>query len=111
MLNVLIRIIAAFVLTIASAWINPSTDEYVAYGNMGLPEQNWQPREVAGWPAPYLADRPGISVIHQVGFEDELRPGSFMATLSFWFVVILMLCSIVRRYRTTGLASSAVPNS
>lgn len=97
MLKVLIRIIAAFVLTIASAWINPPTDEYAMYGNMGPFEQNWQPREVAGWPAPYLADSPGTSVIHKVGLEDEFRPGSFIATLSFWFVVILMLGAIARR--------------
>lgn len=99
MLNIFFRVIAAFVLTIASASINPPTDERAMYGNMGPPEQNWQPREVAGWPAPYLADRPGTSVIHKVGLEDEFRLGSFIATLSFWFVVILMLGAMARRYR------------
>lgn len=110
MFKVLIRIIAAFVLTIASAWINPPTDEYAMYGNMGPPEQNWQPREVAGWPAPYLADSPGTSVIHKIGLEDAFRPGSFIATLSFWFVVILILGATVRRYRAIGSGSSADPN-
>jgi hypothetical protein len=99
MLTIFFRVIAAFVLTIASASINSSTDERAMYGNMGPPEQNWQPREVAGWPAPYLADSPGTSVIHEVGLEDEFRPGSFIATLSFWFVVILMLGAIVHRCR------------
>ena len=110
MLNCLIRIIAAFALTIASAWINPSTDEHAMYGNMGPPEQNWQPREVAGWPAPYLADNPGTSIIHKVGLEDKFRPGSFVATLSFWFVVILMLGAMVRRYRERGSGSTADTN-
>ena len=110
MLNILIRIIAALLLTIASAWINPPTSEYAMYGNMGPPEQNWQPREVAGWPAPYLADCPGTSVIHQVGLEDEFRPDSFIATLSFWFVAILILDAMARRCREIGSGSSADPN-
>lgn len=102
MLNVLIRTITALVLTIVSGWINPPTGKYAMYGNMGPPEQNWRPREVAGWPAPYLADSPGTSVIHQVGFEDEFRPSSFIATLSFWFVMISLLGAIARRYREIG---------
>ena len=82
-------IVAAFLLAIGTAWINPSTDERTMYGMEGLPEENWKPRKVAGWPAPYLADNPNTSVIHQVGIEDVFRPGPFIATMSFWYLVIL----------------------
>lgn len=99
MKNSVIRIIVAFVLTIASGFVNPSTDEHAMYGNMGPPEQNWQPREVAGWPAPYLADSPSTSVIHEVGVEDEFRPGPFVATLSFWYLVLLILSNIFLRFQ------------
>ncbi len=58
------------------------------YGHEGPLEHNWLPREIAGWPAPYLADNPSTSVIHNVGFEDVFRPGPFVATLSFWFLVV-----------------------
>jgi hypothetical protein len=97
MKSFVIRILFACTLTIASGLVRPSTDEHAMYGNMGPPEQNWQPREVAGWPAPYLADRPGTSVIHEVGFEDEFRPGPFVATLSFWYLVVLILSNIFLR--------------
>jgi hypothetical protein len=82
-------ILAAFILTIATAWINPATDERAMYGMEGRPEENWKPRAVAGWPAPYLADSPSTSVLHQVGPEDVFRPGPFIATLSFWYLVAL----------------------
>ena len=97
--KVLIRIITAFALTIASAWIDAPTDEYAVYGNMGTSQQNWQLRKVAGWPAPYLADNPGTSIVHEIGLEDDFRPMSFVATLSFWFLVTLVIGAIARRLR------------
>jgi hypothetical protein len=101
MKSFLIRIVVAFALTIASGLVGPSTDEHAMYGNMGPPEQNWQPREVAGWPAPYLADKPGTSVIHQLGVEDEFRPGPFVASLSLWYVMALILSNIFLRPQNT----------
>lgn len=94
-----IRTIVALALTFASAAVIPVTNEYAVYGNTGLPQQNWQSREVAGWPAPYLADDPGTSVIHQIGLEDELRYGPFIATLSFWFLVTLLLARLIRKLK------------
>jgi hypothetical protein len=88
MSRVLPRLIFALAITIATIWINPATDERTMYGHEGPVEQNWLPREVAGWPAPFLADNPNTSVIHDVGPEDNFRPGSFVATLSFWFLAI-----------------------
>ncbi len=59
MSGLLAKLLAAFVLTIASSWVTPSTHERAMYGTEGPLEQNWLPREVAGWPAPFLADDPG----------------------------------------------------
>lgn len=81
----------ALLLTIASASINPTTDERAMYGLEGPLEQNWLPREVAGWPAPFMADSPGISVAHVIGPEDDFRAGPFLASFSFWFLVASVL--------------------
>lgn len=88
MLRVLLSLIFALAITIGTIWINPTTDERTMYGHEGPVEQNWLPREVAGWPAPFLADNPNTSVIHNVGPEDNFRPGPFVATLSFWFLAV-----------------------
>jgi hypothetical protein len=92
-------IVAAFVITAGTAWINPATDERAMYGMEGLPEENWKPRKVAGWPAPYVADSPHTSVLHQIGVEDVFRPGPFVATLSFWYLVSLAAFRVFRRSR------------
>jgi hypothetical protein len=85
------HLMTACILTLMSAMIHSSTDEYAMYGNLGPPDQNWQPRELAGWPAAFLADSPDTSVIHKIGIEDDFRPGAFVATLSFWYLVSLLL--------------------
>ena len=74
--------------SIATAWINPITDERTMYGHEGPFERDCLPREVAGWPAPFLADNPGTSVVQDVGVEDVFRPGPFVATLSFWLLIV-----------------------
>ena len=89
--------LAALVLTIASAWITPRTDERAMYGHDGSMAENLQLREVAGWPAPYLADSPNTSVVHQVGIEDDFRAGPFIATFSFWLFVSLAVVRLMRR--------------
>lgn len=89
MIKTLSSLFLALVISIATAWINPITDERTMYGHEGPLEYNWLPREVAGWPAPFLADNPSTSVIHDVGAEDTFRPGPFVATLSFWFLTVL----------------------
>lgn len=90
----------AFMLTVGSAWVQPRTDERAMYGFEGPLEQNWLPRKVAGWPAPYLADSPDTSVQHKVGLEDDFRPGPFIATLSFWLLIVLCFGSLARRARS-----------
>jgi hypothetical protein len=89
--------LVALVLTIGSAWITPPTDERAMYGHEGSMEENLQPREVAGWPAPYLADSPNTSVIHQLGIEDDFRAGPFVATFSFWLLISLAVARLIGR--------------
>lgn len=102
MLKHVLRFVAAFMIALATAAINPPTDERTMYGMDGTIEENWRPREVGGWPAPYLADSPNTSVLHQVGIEDVFRPGPFIATLSFWYLVVLGAGAILRRLRGSG---------
>lgn len=86
----------ALLLTAASCWIPVRADERAMYGFEGPIEQNWLPRELAGWPAPYLADNADTSVRHQIGVEDNFRLGAFIATLSFWLLVSCAVISLVR---------------
>lgn len=91
MVQRIVMLLFAFAFTLSSAaWINPQTDERAMYGLEGPIEYNWKPREVAGWPAPFLADSPNTSVLHQVGPEDVFRAGPFIASWSFWLVVVLV---------------------
>lgn len=86
----------ALTLTIASAFVPLSTDERAMYGYEGSLEQNWLPRQLGGWPAPYLADNPNTSVPHKLGPEDHFRPGPFIATYSFWLLVSLAMLTLLR---------------
>lgn len=101
MRNAALAIVSALVISVATAWITPSTDEKAMYGHEGSMQENWLPREIAGWPAPFLADNPGTSVIHKVGLEDQFRPGPFIATFSFWFLVIATAGKVIRRIIST----------
>lgn len=89
MLRPILVATAAMLLTCTSALIHPESDERAMYGLEGPLQQNWLPREVAGWPAPFLADSGETSVPHQIGPEDDFRPGPFVADLAFWAIVTL----------------------
>ena len=95
-------LLIAFLLTVATAWIPSRTDERAMYGNEGPWERNWLPRELAGWPAPYLADSPATSVIQQIGLEDDFRAGPFVASFSFWLLLTLGLRRLARRIAGRG---------
>lgn len=101
-MKLILAIPIAFLLTVASAWIPSRTDERAMYGHEGPLEQDWLPRELAGWPAPYLADNPNTSVIHDVGLEDNLRPGPLVATFSFWLLLTLGASRLARRIARRG---------
>lgn len=96
MLRAFPPLILALAITIGTGSISSYTDEKAMYGHEGPVEQNWLPREVAGWPAPFLADSPHTSVIHKIGVEDDFRPGPFVASLSFWFLLVLAAARFAR---------------
>ena len=85
---VLVQAVVALVLTCGSAGIRDDRDEVAVYGNMGTLDENVRPRLVGGWPAPFLADDTGTSVVSKLGLEDDFRPGPFVADLAFWFVLL-----------------------
>lgn len=89
MRGLLFQATGAMMLTACSIIVQSATDERAMYGFEGPLEQNWLPRKLAGWPAPFVADSPHTSVIHKIGPEDDFRPGPFVATLSFWYVATL----------------------
>lgn len=93
----LASLVVALALSFATVWIQPSSDETAMYGSEGRLDETWLPREVAGWPAPFLADTPGISVTHKIGVEDTFRLGPFIGTLSFWFIVTLAVGALIRQ--------------
>lgn len=99
MLRLILIPATALLLTCASALIHPESDERAMYGLEGPLEQNWLPREVAGWPAPFLADSGETSVPHQIGPEDHFRPGPFVADLGFWALVVLGVMRVWRLLR------------
>jgi len=106
MLRTLVVCVAALILTIASAAVPWHSDEQIMYGYEGPVEQNLLRRKLAGWPAAYIADNPNTSVPHQIGPEDNLRPGAFVGTLSFWFLVASFLASLIRKARRKRPESS-----
>lgn len=95
--------IAAFVLTIATAWIErvgPEQAVYCALGKSSDGHEIWCPEPVlnGGWPAPYLYDNPGISVERQLGFfEDSFRSGPFFANLGFFALFLTLLNGVFAR--------------
>jgi hypothetical protein len=51
-----------------------------------------KPKLNGGWPAPYLFDRPGISVEGKLAvIEDDFRHWPFIANISFYLIIIFLL--------------------
>ena len=100
MLKTILIISSALLISVGTLGFTPTTDERAMYGYEGPIEQNLQPREVGGWPAPFLADNPNTSVPHQLGVEDNFRLGPFLGTLSFWALIVGSLFALGRRLRS-----------
>ena len=100
MLKPILTLGTALMISFATLAMNVPTDERAMYGHEGPLEQNLQPREIGGWPAPFLADNPHTSVPHQLGVEDNFRLGPFVGTLSFWILFIQAIFRLARRWRT-----------
>lgn len=88
---------AALALTLASAKFVTTGDEIAQYGGEGTVSEMFAKRELGGWPAPYLADSTATSVQHKIGLEDDFRPGPFVATLAFWFLIVFGISRLLRR--------------
>ena len=92
------RAMLAFILTLATTAFQYEHGEYALYGNLSL--EQYEPREVAGWPAPFLADRVGVSVPHSVSLvDDPVRGGALLASWSFWMLVVMAAVSLIGRLR------------
>lgn len=91
----------AFLMTLLSLLVQDSDVEVASYGSEGNVADYLYPRPVAGWPAPFLADNPGTSVILQLGVEDNFRLWPFVADVGFWCWVVFLASKsgarIVRR--------------
>lgn len=94
-----VLVLAALLLTIASAKIQRSDQEVAVYGNMGTLNDMVKPRLTGGWPAAWIADSPDTSVLNQIGIEDDIRPGAFVANLAFWYLALMSLSALARKVR------------
>ncbi|WP_296680061.1 hypothetical protein [Novosphingobium sp.] len=99
MIQVLLRAAAALLLTLCSLLVVSNNGERTMYGHEGLLNDNFLPREQAGWPAPFLVDSPDTSVLHKVGLEDDLRPFNLLASYSFWLLIVLGFFRLLRPRR------------
>lgn len=89
----------------ASAAIQRHGPDHAVFCALGKSQEGFDiycPRPVlnAGWPAPYLFDRAGISVEDSIGVpEDDFRFWPFAANLAFYWVVLAGLWAMQRRVR------------
>ena len=107
--------LGALILTIASSWIErfgPDLAVYCALGKSVDGHEIWCPEPVlnGGWPAPYLFDNPGVSVVRQLSFiEDSFRRGPFLANLEFFSLLLIALkvafSKLFSRVRGSGNAA------
>lgn len=78
----------------ASAAIQRHGPEQAIFCALGKSKEGFDiycPKPVlnAGWPAPYLFDRPGISVENSIGIpEDDFRFWPFAANVAFYWLLL-----------------------
>lgn len=89
----------ALLVTLFSVSIHDTTSEIAFYGGEGTVAEYLYARPVGGWPAPFVADNPGTSVILHLGLEDNFRLGSFVADVAFWYLTSAGLWMIIRCLR------------
>ncbi|HWH18883.1 MAG TPA: hypothetical protein VNT77_11245 [Allosphingosinicella sp.] len=97
-------LVLAALLALASSWIErrgPDHGVYCALGKVnGIDVYCPEPKLNGGWPAPFLFDKPGISVEWQLAFvEDDFRFWPFVANVAFYLLVLLGIGGAVRRAR------------
>ena len=100
----LVLLAAAVVLALGSGSLQrrgPDQGVYCAIGKVnGVDVYCPKPKLNGGWPAPYLFDREGVSVEWQLGFfEDDFRTWPFVADVSFYLLLLVIVESATRRLR------------
>ena len=100
----LVLLAVAVVLALGSGSLQrrgPDQGVYCAIGKVnGVDVYCPKPKLNGGWPAPYLFDREGVSVEWQLGFfEDDFRTWPFVADVSFYLLLLVIVESATRRLR------------
>ena len=100
----LVLLAVAVVLALGSSSLQrrgPDQGVYCAIGKVnGVDVYCPKPKLNGGWPAPYLFDREGVSVEWQLGFfEDDFRTWPFVADVSFYLLLFLIVEYATRRLR------------
>jgi hypothetical protein len=97
--------LAALLLAGASAALQRHGPDQAIFCALGKSKDGFDiycPKPVlnAGWPAPYLFDRPGISVENKISIlEDDFRFWPFTANVSFYWLLLSAMCKIAMSFR------------
>ena len=66
-----------------------------------------KPKLNGGWPAPFLFDKPGISVENALfPIEDDFRWPPFLADVAFYLLILLGVRTVLSRARAAARARS-----
>ena len=80
----------------------PDHAVYCALGKSAEGHDIWCPEPVlnGGWPAPFVFDRPGISVERELAFpDDDFRLWPFIANAAFYMLLLLALGKLATHLR------------
>jgi hypothetical protein len=97
----LISLVLALTVTTLTIFYQRLGTELVAYEGV---EPGWSYTRVivAGWPLPFIYDKPGLSVANSVAWsgamlgEDQFRPWPFLGNVAIYFVVFWLIRIVVR---------------
>lgn len=92
---------AALLLATASATVQRHGPDQAVFCSLGKSVDGhdiYCPRPVlnAGWPAPFLFDRPAVSVEDDISIlEDDLRPEPFLANVAFYWLSVTVALRVI----------------
>jgi hypothetical protein len=87
----------SLVITLASFRVQRFGPEYGYLGSECKPDCKVMKRN-AGWPVPYVYDRMGVSVMDELGVEDEFRLIPFIFDLVIYFVALIVVAAFARYF-------------
>ena len=103
--TLLLTLLLAVVLALASVRVQRQGPEQVVQGNLCGPRADWpclRPALKGGFAAAYLVDRPGVSVEGQLSlWEDELLPLALLVDIVFYVLLLQLMRFGWRRHRTS----------